>query len=224
MVASSTMTLGLLPGIRRAGIAATVQAGEKPVVLMDVGANIQPKPEHLFQYGIMATKFAGCAYGVENPVVGLLNVGAEEDKGNLLVQETRELFVDSGLRFHGHVEGDDIFLGDCDVIVCDGFVGNIVIKVAEGVAERILQLIFRGLESLEEKEGVSPLQRRALRALVSKVQHSDYGGAPLLGVDGVAIIGHGRSNAKAISNALKWAKNMANARVNEQIVEAVAAG
>ncbi|MEE8142759.1 MAG: phosphate--acyl-ACP acyltransferase, partial [Planctomycetota bacterium] len=148
--------------------------------------------------------------------------GEEEQKGNALVKETRSLFQDSSLRYLGNVEGREIFCGSCDVIVCDGFVGNIVLKVSEGLAEKIMEMLFRGLESIEEKDGSHRLQRQGLRSLATRLHYSEYGGAPLLGVDGIVIIGHGRSDGKAIVNALGWVREMQRSRVNEFIVEAVA--
>ncbi len=220
MVAAATMLLGLLPGVRRAGIAVTLPAGDRSVVLMDVGANVQPKPIHLFQYGLMAAEYSKI-YGVEDPKVALLNIGSEDSKGNPLVKETRQLFEGSRLRFHGNVEGSDIFLGDSDVVVCDGFTGNIVLKTSEGLSEKMIQVLKQQMVGLDPSDAL--VIKKALGGLAAQVDYAEYGGAPLLGVNGSVVIGHGRSDAKAVSNALRWAREMKRHQVNEKIVGAIEA-
>ncbi|MBI4605286.1 MAG: phosphate acyltransferase PlsX, partial [Planctomycetes bacterium] len=138
-VAAATILLGLLPEVRRAGIAVAFHAGASPVVVIDVGANVSSKPEHLIQYGIMANLYARSVLSVENPRIGLLNIGEEDEKGNPLAKTTHQLFSRTRLNFLGNVEGVEIFRGVCDVVVCDGFVGNIVLKVSEGLAERLVE-------------------------------------------------------------------------------------
>lgn len=225
MVAASQMLLGLLPQVKRAGIAVTLPRGQSPVVLCDVGANIQCKPLHLYQYGLMASELATRLYGVERPGVGLLNVGEEEQKGNALVKETKALFSDSDVSFLGNVEGGDIFQGEANVVVCDGFVGNIVLKTSEGLSEFILRTISQALQGggggaiPEEFRG---LAKTAFKQIMSQFDYAEYGAAPLLGVDGIVLIGHGRSDAKAIVNAIRWAKKFADTRVNDHIIERIA--
>jgi glycerol-3-phosphate acyltransferase PlsX len=242
-VAAATLRLGLLPEVRRAGIAVTFHAGNRPVVVIDVGANVASRPEHLIQYGIMASLYARSVLRVENPTVGLLNVGEENEKGNALAKTTHSLFRKTRLNFLGNVEGVEIFRGICDVVVCDGFVGNIVLKVAEGLAERLADLFRRTLE--ETIEGVSGKLSEKARAgpsvaadavlevgkdllggfssLRERLDYSEQGGAPLLGVNGVVTIAHGRSSARAIANAIRAAKRMAEADVNRNITEEIRA-
>ncbi|MEM7164724.1 MAG: phosphate acyltransferase PlsX [Planctomycetota bacterium] len=223
MVAAATMGLGLLPGVSRAGILITFPLGERPTVMIDAGANIQCKPLHLYQYALMANEFTARVYGVEKPSVGLLNVGEEEEKGNQLVKETRDLLAESPLHYIGNVEGGDIFMGDCDVIVCDGFVGNIVLKVSEGLSERMIQLLKGKLAMLagaDSSGGMGALSD-SLGDLANMVDYSEYGGAPLLGVAGNVIIGHGRSDAKAVASALRLAWQMHHVNVKDFMGQAV---
>jgi glycerol-3-phosphate acyltransferase PlsX len=237
-VAASTLLLGALPNVKKAGIAVTFGTGDTRVVVIDVGANVYSKPEHLIQYGVMASLYAREILGVAEPRVGLLNIGEEDEKGNALAKTTHVLFQQTkGLNFIGNVEGVELFRGACEVAVCDGFVGNIVLKTAEGMAERLMSL-FR--EALRESMGgettgaggagaeakgtegeIPPTLRQAVAKLERKLDYSEYGGAPLLGVNGVTIIAHGRSDAKAIYNAIGVAQRMGeidlNARFNEEL-------
>ncbi len=247
-VAAATILLGLLPEVRRAGIAVTFKAGEQPVVVIDMGANVSSKPEHLIQYGIMASLYARSVHGIENPRVGLLNIGEEDEKGNSLTKTTHDLFQKTRLNYCRNVEGNQVFRGVADVIVCDGFVGNIVLKVSEGLAERLMELFKHTFEgalkdlapipvsshdsaavSSHDSAGGHPLGKlgEKLRAtfgqLREKLDYSEYGGAPLLGVNGVMIIAHGRSDAKAIMNAIRVAKRMAVENVNKHITEEIRA-
>lgn len=228
-VAAGTLMLGLLPDVRRAGIAVAFHAGSSPVVVIDVGANISSKPEHLIQYGVMANLYARSVLQIENPRVGLLNIGEEDEKGNSLTKTAYNLFKKTALNFLGNVEGVEIFRGVCDVVVCDGFVGNIVLKVSEGLAERLVDLFQTTLEQLKSEEpdaahssGRKHLQS-ALLNLREKLDYSEYGGAPLLGVRGVMIIAHGRSDAKAITNAIRVAKRMVETDLNKLITEEIQA-
>ncbi|MGE3164177.1 MAG: phosphate acyltransferase PlsX [Planctomycetota bacterium] len=221
MVAATTMGLGLLPGVKRAGILVTFPLGDRPTVLIDAGANIQCKPLHLYQYALMAAEFTTRVYGVTNPKVGLLNVGEEEQKGNQLAKETSELLAQSPLHFIGNIEGGDIFNGECDVAVCDGFVGNIVLKVSEGLSERIIRILHSKVAAIDALTGRQGPIHDSLTSLATLVDYAEYGGAPLLGVAGNVIIGHGRSDAKAVANALRTAREMARARVQESFVEAI---
>lgn len=224
MVAASQMLLGLLPQVKRAGIAVTLPRGQSPVVLCDVGANIQCKPLHLYQYALMASELSTRLYGVESPGIGLLNVGQEDQKGNALVKETKALFAGSDMRFLGNVEGGDIFQGDANVVVCDGFVGNIVLKTSEGLSEFILRTISHALQGGDSAipEEFRSLAKTAFRQIMSQFDYAEYGAAPLLGVNGIVLIGHGRSDARAIVNAIRWAKKFADTRVNDHIIERLA--
>ncbi|HIA27783.1 MAG TPA: phosphate acyltransferase PlsX [Planctomycetes bacterium] len=228
VVAACSMGLGLLPGIRRPGIAVPMPRGKTPVVLTDVGANVACKPQHLLQYGIMACEFLSHVYSVEKPRVGLLNVGQEDEKGNALVKESRELFRASDLNYVGNVEGGDIFLGDCDVIVCDGFVGNIVLKTSEALSSWLIEGIVSEVgEALKKAEGSDADDAKiiladGLRQLGVRFDYAEYGGAPLLGTQGVCTIGHGRSNPRAVRNALGWTQRMIEEDVQRAIIDALA--
>jgi glycerol-3-phosphate acyltransferase PlsX len=212
-----------LPGVQRPGIAAVLPTVRGPCVLLDVGANIEPKPEHLFQYGIMGSLYARHILQVANPSIGLMNVGSEEAKGHDLARDTHALFNQSHLRdcFVGNVEGRDIHKGAADVVVCDGFVGNVVLKYSEGVFEFIMKMVHQEL--------LAPLQverqqaEQAWQGLLTRYDYSTFGGAPLLGIDGACIICHGSSGDRAIQNALGVAARYARAHLNQVIVQELAA-
>ena len=221
-VAAATLAMRMLEGIRKPGITAalpTIGAGE--CVVIDLGANIKPKPEHLLGYGLMVREYCIAIMGKPDPTIGLLNVGAEDAKGNELVKETHALFKASDLNFAGNVEGRDIFMGNVDAVVCDGFVGNVVLKTAEGVAEAVLSTMRTALtEKFVYKIGAS-LCKPAFKKMRRELDSSAYGGALLLGIDGICIISHGSADAEAISNAVRVATELSSHRVNEHIVEAV---
>jgi len=187
--------------------------------MLDVGANISPKPEHLYQYGVMGSIFARHILQREQPTIGLMNVGSEEQKGHDLAKETHTLFNSSRLRerFIGNIEGRDITKGVCDVIVTDGFVGNVVLKVCEGLFDFMMKMVDKeivGSLNVERAQG-----QQALQTLVQRYDYAEHGGAPLLGIDGICIICHGSSGDRAIKNALAVAAKYANARLNELIVQ-----
>src|SRR5207253_10746719 len=182
-------------------------------------ANVSPKPEHLFQYGIMGNIFARHILQRERPTIGLMNVGSEEQKGHDLAKETHALFNGSHLReqYVGNIEGRDIHRGVCDVVVTDGFVGNVVLKVCEGVFDFVVKMMAKevlGALDVERQKG-----QQAIQALVDRYDYSAQGGAPLLGIDGICIICHGSSGDRAIKNALRVAARYANAKLNELIVK-----
>jgi glycerol-3-phosphate acyltransferase PlsX len=185
--------------------------------VIDVGANIGPKPLHLLQYGIMASVYYSLVFNKENPTVGLLNIGEEESKGPEFVKHVHKIFSLSPLNFIGYIEAKDIFSGKCNCIVCDGFIGNIALKVSEGFAE------FMGKSLLEtiKKDRLGRLGlfliKKSLKKFKKITDYAEYGGAPLLGVDGIVIIGHGRSNAYAVKNAIKVAIQELNRDLNIQI-------
>jgi glycerol-3-phosphate acyltransferase PlsX len=219
MVAGGLRLRLFLKNVRRPGIAAVMPTLRGPCVLLDVGANVNPKPEHLFQYGVMGTIFARHILKRDQPTIGLLNVGSEEQKGHDLAKDTHALFNSSPLkdRFCGNVEGRDINKGECDVIVTDGFVGNIVLKVCEGVFDFVMKMAGKellGALNAERQQG-----QQALQALVRRYDYSEHGGAPLLGIDGICIICHGSSGDRAIKNALGVAATYARAKLNEMIVK-----
>jgi glycerol-3-phosphate acyltransferase PlsX len=220
-VAAAALALGTLEGIRKPGIAApfpTTTGGE--CVVVDVGANVKPKPEHLFDYGIMASEYVSAVTGKPSPTVGLLNVGAEDAKGTDLVKQTHALFTASHLNFAGNVEGPDIFQGKVDAVVCDGFVGNVLLKVAEGVCDAAMSTIRNALgEKMIYRLGAR-LCAPALRKVRRELNSSAYGGAQLLGVNGICIISHGSSDAEAIRNAIRVAVDLCNKHVNDRIVKA----
>jgi phosphate acyltransferase len=218
-MASAIKSLGRLEKVTRPGIASIFPTLKKPLVMMDVGANVDCRPQHLFQFGVMGAAFSDNLFQIRKPSIGLLSIGEEGGKGNVLVKKAHDLFSNSSLNFIGNVEGRDIFQGDVDVIVCDGFVGNVCLKVSEGLAEAIISMLRTEMsKSLMAKIGYL-LAKQAFRNFGKRVDYAEYGGAPLLGVNGTGIICHGRSNAKAIKNAIKVAAEMIRSRVNGHIVQ-----
>lgn len=203
-----------LPCIDRPGIAVTIPGFHGPFVLCDVGANIQAKPRHLFEYAVMASLYAREVLGIAEPRVGVLSVGEESEKGTRLVRSAHELIeADGRLRFVGNVEGRDLFCDRCDVAVCDGFVGNIVLKLIEGLAEGLFKVLAR--EVGEESDEARLRMQTALENVRRRHDYAEYGGAPLLGVDGVSIVCHGRSDATAIRNAVRAAKRFVASRFTD---------
>lgn len=222
VVCAATLSLRLLPGIERPGISIIAPTPRGVSLLIDVGANIDPKPLHLLHYAIMSDAYCRYILKRDNPKIGLLNVGEEECKGTSFLKEAFGLLENSGLNFAGNAEGRDIFSGTYDIIICDGFVGNVVLKVAEGLAETISTFLYRELmRNTITKLGVL-LLKSGLKRFKKTLDYSEYGGAPLLGVDGVVIIGHGRSTAKAIKNAVRVAYEEVERKVNDKIIEAIA--
>jgi glycerol-3-phosphate acyltransferase PlsX len=221
VVSASTLLVGLLPGIERPGIAIVLPGVKGDTLLIDVGANIDPKPLHLLQYGLMGEAYCRCVLGTSRPTVGLLNVGEEEGKGTEFTKETYGLLEASGVNFVGNVEGRDIFSGEFNVIVCDGFAGNVAIKTAESLAHAINVLLKRSLTVSPLTRLGAWLARDAFRNLRKEVDYAEHGGAPLLGVDGISIIAHGASSAKAIKNALRVAYESVRRELNKNMIEAI---
>jgi glycerol-3-phosphate acyltransferase PlsX len=217
-VGAATLGLGTIPGVRRPGIAVTLDLTGQPVTIIDMGANIAPKADHLLQYGAMGSVYAHSALGLARPRIGLLNVGEEKGKGTDVLKEAYELLERSGLDFVGNVEGGDIFRGVCDVVVTDGFTGNVVLKLLEQFASFLAERIVGELA----KNG-GALGKQALGTLEHAIDYKSYGGALLLGVNGVVIIGHGRSDEKAFANALVQAARTLDAHVTENIERGLAA-
>jgi len=218
VVCAATLNLGLIKGIERPGIAIFLPTLENNIsILIDAGANIDPKPTHLFQYGIMASLYYSLVLGKKNPTVGLLNIGEESSKGPDFVKKTFSLFSSSSLNFIGNLEAKDVFLGRCDCIICDGFVGNVALKISEGFAEAVGKFLLDSIKSDFLGRLSLFFVRRSLRRFKKLTDYAEYGGAPLLGVDGVIIIGHGRSKAYAVKNAIKVAEKELMRHLNEEI-------
>ena len=209
---------GMLPGVDRPALAAVIPTRRKPALLLDVGASVECRPQHLLQFAVMGSMFARVVYDIEAPRIGLLSIGHEETKGNELVREAHQLLKAAPVNFIGNVEARDVYSGTADVIVCDGFTGNVAIKTSEGLVE-----LVEGLLS-EELFGTitNVFIKRALRHFRMRVDYSEYGGAPLLGVAGVTIVGHGRSSAKAVRNAVAMAYRFADTRFIERVGQEIA--
>ncbi|MFC1709168.1 phosphate acyltransferase PlsX [Candidatus Omnitrophota bacterium] len=222
VVCAATLYLGMLPGIERPGIAIVFPTLKGASLVVDVGANIDPKPLHLLQYAIMAEAYYRHVIGSKSrPTVGLLNVGEEATKGTDFVKETHQLLFRSSLKFVGNVEGREIFSGNCNIIVCDGYVGNVALKVTESVAEMLNMALRRNiLKGFLGKLGTLLLLSN-LKRFKKELDYTEHGGAPLLGVDGVVIIAHGRSSAKAITNAIRAAKTEVERGVNQKIIDMI---
>ncbi|MDD5409567.1 MAG: phosphate acyltransferase PlsX, partial [Candidatus Omnitrophica bacterium] len=214
VVCAGTLGLGLLPGIERPGIGIVTPTLKGNSLIIDVGANIDPKPTQLLQYGIMADAYCKNILNKPNPTVGLLNIGEEEKKGTEFIREAYELLEKSKINFIGNVEGKDLFTGKCDIIICDGFVGNVALKVSESAAEAMQKFLKRHLLSnIWGKIGLI-FMMPSLKRFKKEIDYAEHGGALLLGVNGVVIIGHGRSNKRAIKNAIRVAKEEIERQVN----------
>jgi glycerol-3-phosphate acyltransferase PlsX len=219
-VAAAQLRLRTLPGVARPGIAVILPTFHGPVVICDVGANIAPKPHHLHHYAVMAGAYAEAVCGIANPRVGLLSIGEEDAKGTTMVKESRKLLRDEPLiNFVGNVEGRDLFKGVVDVVVCDGFVGNIVLKFTEGMAEGLFQTILAELQ--EFAPDLMDAFKPVMKKIYAKHDWQEYGGAPLLGVGKYCLICHGRSESRAIKNAIRVGKQLCASDVNHRIVERI---
>jgi glycerol-3-phosphate acyltransferase PlsX len=217
-LAAALRKLRRIKNVARPGIASMFPTLKKPVVLMDIGANVDCRPLHLFQFAVMASAFS-TIYSTERPKVGLLSIGEETGKGNILVKESYELLKNSSINFIGNVEGREVYKGDVDVIVCDGFVGNNILKVSEGLAEAAMQMLRDEItKSIFAKIGYL-LARPAFQRFKKRVDYAEYGGAPLLGINGVGIVCHGKSTAQAIKNAILEAVKMVENDVNNRILK-----
>jgi glycerol-3-phosphate acyltransferase PlsX len=222
-MAIAMFVIGVLRGIDRPAIAAVLPSLKRYTVLLDVGANVAPKPWHLFQYALMGHVYARGILGVERPRVGLLSVGEEEGKGNDLTKEAYDQLKESSLNFVGNVEGRDIYNGSCDVVVTDGFTGNVALKISESLAEMLGAMIKEELtRDVRSKLGAA-LAMPAFARFRRRVDYTEMGGAPLLGIDGAGIICHGASPVKAIKNAVRVAAEWAKAGLNEHIKAALEA-
>ena len=222
VVAAGLRTRLFLKGVKRPGIAVALPTARGRSVLMDVGANPAARPEHLFQYGIMGAVYAQNMLGIDSPRIGLMNIGSEEGKGNDLYRQTHTFLLDSRLkdRYIGNVEGRGLYQGEADVLICEGFVGNVVLKVSEGMAQFMLKAI--AAEVLPHLNAEREPARQAFQTLGKRYAYSEAGGAPLLGIDGVCLICHGSSDANSIANALQGATEFQDRKINSQIVEELA--
>jgi glycerol-3-phosphate acyltransferase PlsX len=218
VVAAGLRTRLFLKNVKRPGIAVALPTAKGRSVLLDVGANPAARPEHLYQYGVMGSIYARDVLGIENPRIGLMNIGSEEGKGNDLYRETHRVLSESKLkhRYIGNVEGRGLYQGEADVLVCEGFVGNVVLKVSEGMAEFMMRSV--SAEVLSQLSSERETAGKAFHEIGRRYQYSETGGAPLLGIDGVCTICHGSSNALTITNALKGTKIFQDKNINAQII------
>ena len=213
--------LGMIEGVDRPALAALVPKGGGQTLILDVGANVECKPYQLVQFAVMGSLYATGVLGVKNPRVGLMSVGEEESKGGPRVRERNHLLKAAGIRFIGNVEGGDVFSDSVDVIVCDGFTGNVILKVAEGFGEMVVGMLMDEARQSPMYGAGLLMAKGAFRNLRSRVDYSEYGGAPLLGVNGACLVGHGRSSAKAIRNAIRFAESYASSGVIETIGDTI---
>ena len=217
-VAAFQMRMRNLSGVNRPGIAVVFPTFEGPVTICDVGANIACKPVNLYQYGAMAKIYSKHLFGIENPRVGLMSIGQEDAKGNEIVKKARELMKsDANMNFVGNIEGRDIFEGICDVVVCDGFVGNVILKLTEGLVDGLFKAIKH--ELLGEKFRLALKFKPVITRIYRKYDYNEYGGALLLGVNGTALICHGASRSRTIKNAILASKKFYTERINDRIIE-----
>lgn len=215
---AAKMVLGALPGVDRPALAMVfpTSAGT-PCILIDVGANVDCKPHNISQFAVMGEMYYRAIFGKKKPTVGLLSIGEEETKGNELTRQAYALLKELPLDFIGNVEGRDLYNGRVDVIVCDGFVGNVALKISEGLVEAVRVLLKESLRSTITSQVGALLSRRAFVDFKKRLDYTEYGGAPLLGIRGVAIVGHGASNANAIKNAIRVTTQFAESGINERI-------
>ena len=224
-VACGMFIMGRIPGVERPALASLLPTEKEPVVLLDVGATVDCKPYNIFQFGLMGDAFARDIRNKESPRVGLLSIGEEEGKGNSQVKEAYELFkMAQNLNFSGNIEGRDLFTGEMDVAVCDGFVGNVALKLSEGLGLSLSRVLKRELlnSGFLPKLG-SLLAKSAFRRFAKVVDYAEYGGAPLLGLQTISIVCHGRSNAKAICNATRMATLFVEKETNKRLMETICA-
>lgn len=221
-VAAATVKLRTLAGVSKAGIASPLPNDHGPCNIVDAGANTDAKPRHLLGYGIMGSVYARHVLGKENPVVGLMSVGEEEGKGSDFTREVYELLQNSHLNFRGNVEGHDLFETELDVVVCDGFTGNVVLKSCEATARITFQWLKRDLTATPLRKFGAFLARQAFLDTKERGNYETYGGSPLLGVRGVCIIGHGSSSPRAIKNAIRVARRSVAHQLNPHIEEEMA--
>jgi phosphate acyltransferase len=218
VMATVKMVLGTLPVVDRPALSTVLPTQKgKPAILLDVGANVDCKPHHLEQFAVMGDIYSRAIFGIRRPRVGLLSIGEEDTKGNELTKEAFKSLKHAPINFIGNVEGRDIFKGEIDVIVCDGFTGNVALKLSEGLIETFATMLRQELEKTIAAKVGYILAERAFRAFRKRMDYSEYGGAPLLGMKGITIVCHGRSNANAIKNAIRIAHDFCKHNVNHVI-------
>ena len=221
-VMASYAAFGMIAGVDRPALATTIPTRGTPAILLDAGASVECRPQHLLQFALLGSAYARLAFGVARPRVGLLSIGEEETKGNELTREAHQLLKSAPLNFIGNVEGREIYSGGADVIVCDGFTGNVVLKTSEGLVDTVEALLGDELQGTFSAQMGYLLSRRAFRRFRKRVDYSEYGGAPLLGVAGIAIVGHGRSSVKAVRNAIAMAYRAAEGNLNDELRRTIA--
>lgn len=221
-MAMALFLLGKVPGVDRPAIAAIMPSLPGHFVILDAGANVDCKPENLIEFAHMGNAYYKAIFNEPSPKVALLSIGEEDTKGNELTKEAFKLLKGSkGMNFTGNIEGKDIFTGRADVIVCDGFIGNIVLKTSEGLAETIIKMLKREIANVATGKLGYLMIKPAIRNFKKRTDYDEYGGAPLLGINGTCIICHGRSSARALKNAIRYAAEMAKQRVHENIATAL---
>src|SRR5438128_3883094 len=218
---SARAVIGMIEGVSRPALAAILPNANDHTLLLDVGANVDAKPNHLREFAVMGHFYAQMVFGLDAPRVGLLSIGEEEGKGNELTKETFRVLKETGLNFIGNTEGRDVYNGNADVVVCDGFIGNVVLKVSESLAETVGSMIKEEITRTPLRQIGGLLAKNGFAGLKRRMDYSEYGGAPLLGVKGGCIVCHGRSNAKAMKNAIRMAADFARNRIDTKIQEKV---
>jgi len=218
-VAATTIKLRTLPGVERPGIAAPIPTETNVCILMDAGANIDAKPRHLLQYAIMGSVYSRHVLGYANPRCGLMSIGGEDVKGSDFTKEVFKLLKNSGVNFRGNIEGHDLFEDPVEVVVTDGFTGNVVLKTAEAIAHAIFTWLKHEIKRSPIRLGGALLAKGAFKAIKDKTNYEEYGGSPLLGVNGICIIAHGSSSALAIKNAIRVAAESISHEINPHIIE-----
>src|SRR5581483_4426068 len=226
VMATAKMTQGMLAGVDRPALASAFPTiTGKAAVMLDVGANVDCTPNMLVQFAVMGEAYSRIIFRIDRPKVGILSIGEEEHKGNSLTHDVYPLLKAlKNLNFIGNVEGRDLYTGAADVIICDGFVGNVALKVSEGLVEVVGKLLKQSLRASVTRKVGAYLARGAFNDFKKRVDYSEYGGAPLLGLNGICVICHGRSNAKAIKNAIRVAKEFAEGKINQRIASELDGG
>ena len=221
VVAASTINLGMMPGVERSGIGLVIPTVKRFSFIIDVGANPDPKPQHLLQSGLMSRVYVREVFDIENPSVGLLNIGEEASKGSDFAKETHKIMAERIPNFIGNIEPNEVFSGKCHCIICDGFVGNVVIKVAEGLMESAGTLLRREIKKSPIAMLGAILMKSRLNHIKRYADYSEYGGAPLLGVNGIVMISHGRSSPKAIKNAIRAAQREVEHNIIDSMIKEI---
>src|SRR5215203_4447953 len=222
-VMAAHAAFGVLAGVDRPALATIIPTRKNPAVLLDAGATVGCRAPHLVQFAVMGAAYARVALGLESPRVGLLSIGEEESKGNDLTREAHQLLKDAPVNFIGNIEGRHVYSGDADVIVCDGFTGNVTLKLSEGLVETVEHLLHDELALTFGGRVGYVLSRQAFRRFRRRVDYSEYGGAPLVGLNGLCIVGHGRSSAKAVANAVAMAARGVSERLLDNLARELAA-